>query len=122
MTLSTISYEIDAETRARWAERDEAEATRRKLQAAAFLDAAAKASNPAKAFTSQWKVLPEDREMIAKDMLSMDDREIYGRVEPSKKFPADSPKDPNPGEKGSTKEELPATTNFSSTALPPPLS
>lgn len=89
MTLSTISYEIDAETRARWAERDEAEATRRKLQAAAFLDAAAKASNPAKAFTSQWKVLPEDREMIAKDMLSMDDREIYGRVEPSKKFPAD---------------------------------
>ena len=89
VTLSTISYEIDNETRARWAERDEAEARRRKLQAVAYLEAAAKASNPAKTLTSQWKVLPEDREMIAKDILSRVDREIYGRVEPGQKFPSD---------------------------------
>ena len=89
VTLSTISYEIDDETRARWAERDEAEAKRRKLQAASYLQEAARASNPAKTLTSQWKVLPEDREMIAKDMLSRADREIYGRVEATKKFPTD---------------------------------
>ena len=71
------------------AERDEEEARRRKAQATSFLNAASKASNPAKVFSSQWKVLPADREMIAKDMLSRPGSEIYSRVGPGKSFPAD---------------------------------
>ena len=84
-----MGFEIDNETRARWDERDEEEAKRREAQASSFLNAASKASNPAKVFSSQWKVLPADREMIAKDMLSRPDSEIYSRVEPGKSFPAD---------------------------------
>lgn len=64
-----------------------------KEEAAKYLKESREASNPVSGVTSQWKVMPEDRECMTSAIISAEDTEIYARVAPPNKFPSDKPND-----------------------------
>ena len=90
-TLSTIDYEIDEATRERWRKEEDLQNTIMKEEAAKYLKDSRHARNPVKSFSSQWKVLPDDRETVTQAMLSAHGTEIYSRVSPPAIFPIDKP-------------------------------
>ena len=91
ITLESVGYSIDETTKAAWAEREKEENKLRKEEALEFIRNAAASSNPVKAVGGQWKVLPQWRELMAKEMLDDPNSEIGLRVTPPTKFPKDKP-------------------------------
>ena len=64
-----------------------------KENAARYLKDSKRTSNPVKNFSSQWRVLPTDRQMLTNTILSAHGTEIHSRVAPPSKFPTDKPTD-----------------------------
>ena len=72
---------------------EERQETIQKEEAATYLKESREASNPVSGVTSQWKVMPEDRECVTSAIISAVDTEIHARVAPPTKFPSDKPND-----------------------------